>query len=129
MPQLDALRAFAVASVVLCHYTYDLVGHFVDDFGELGVKLFFTLSGFLITDILLRARRRSDERGLGKWFSLRRFYARRFLRIFPLYYCVLLACIALNIHPARELLGWLLTYTLNIQMSITGVYPDSLSHL
>jgi peptidoglycan/LPS O-acetylase OafA/YrhL len=52
--------------------------------GFLGVDLFFTISGFLIVTLLLRERRRKDS------ISLRDFYIRRFLRIFPPYYLVLL---------------------------------------
>ena len=59
------------------------------NWGATGVDLFFVLSGFLITGILLACRRPLEEGRQGVAFTARRFYARRFLRIFPLYYAVL----------------------------------------
>ncbi len=80
--ELDGLRGFAVALVVFGHYIHHpSLRFFGPQWGWIGVNLFFVLSGFLITTILLRA----DEDA-----PLKKFYARRILRIFPLYYGVLL---------------------------------------
>ena len=74
IPGLDGLRAIAILLVFASHS--DLV-----EFGWVGVQLFFVLSGFLITGILLDMK---DSLPAGKYFT--KFYGRRFLRIFPLYY-------------------------------------------
>lgn len=74
IPGLDGLRAVAFLIVFFFH-TRNL------PFGWLGVQLFFVLSGFLITDILLRMKAQLPRR---EFFI--KFYGRRFLRIFPLYY-------------------------------------------
>ncbi len=79
---LDGLRALAILPVIWHHSSLTpLAG--VWGKGPAGVQLFFVLSGFLITTLLLRER---QTRGA---VSLSRFYARRCLRIFPLYYLVL----------------------------------------
>lgn len=79
---LDGLRCLAIVPVVWHHATphpYDgVLGR-----GPLGVDLFFVISGFLITTLLLREREKSGA------IALRSFYVRRSLRIFPLYYLVL----------------------------------------
>src|ERR1043165_9110175 len=82
MPQLDALRAIAVFGVLTHHFTN--IGF--DIGARLGVKLFFVLSGFLITKLLLRGRHVAD---ISHSRVLLNFYARRSLRIFPLYYFVI----------------------------------------
>jgi peptidoglycan/LPS O-acetylase OafA/YrhL len=74
IPGLDGLRAVAFLIVFFFH-TRNL------PFGWMGVQLFFVLSGFLITDILLRMKEKLPRRA----FFIK-FYGRRFLRIFPLYY-------------------------------------------
>jgi len=87
--ELDGLRGLAVISVVLAHY-FGEVNHriFVFDLGWLGVDLFFVLSGFLIGGILI------DNRGSASFFST--FYIRRALRIFPIYYLVLVLALAFS---------------------------------
>jgi peptidoglycan/LPS O-acetylase OafA/YrhL len=84
---LDTLRALAVSLVVLHHYdlfvsrrsTFGWVG----DIGWAGVDLFFALSGYLIGNQIFKALRSSDG------FSLKHFYARRFLRTLPNFWVVL----------------------------------------
>ncbi len=82
VPQLDSVRGLAVL-IVLLHNTdkYRYTG-FLAQYGWMGVDLFFVLSGFLITGILL------ETKAADGYF--RKFYARRCLRIWPLYYCALL---------------------------------------
>ncbi len=100
IPALDGLRGIAIILVMLHHFTYYRPTAGIDAqiasvlfFFWVGVDLFFVLSGFLITGILL------DTRGSKRYFTT--FYARRILRIFPLYYLVLfLAFVVLPMFPA-----------------------------
>jgi peptidoglycan/LPS O-acetylase OafA/YrhL len=111
IPELDGLRGIAIALVMLYHlwrYSGDNpLGQSVSSIhavGWVGVDVFFALSGFLIAGILLDTRHRDDY--------FRRFYSRRALRIFPLYYAVVtvvgLAGVANRLgglgieHPALE---------------------------
>jgi peptidoglycan/LPS O-acetylase OafA/YrhL len=83
IPALDGLRTVAVLTVLLAHGSIRLLSpehRFAG--GGLGVQIFFVLSGFLITSLLL-----AERAELGN-ISLRRFYIRRGLRIWPLYYAV-----------------------------------------
>ncbi|MCL1629209.1 acyltransferase [Roseibaca sp. V10] len=80
-PEIDGLRAVAVVPVILFHAGVGaLAGGFV------GVDVFFVISGYLITSIILR------ERAEGR-FSMWRFWERRARRILPALYVVMLACI------------------------------------
>lgn len=127
MPQLDALRAFAVFAVMYQHFTGR---RWLDYFptARLGVQLFFVLSGFLITAILLVARERIAS-GESRLFEVRQFYARRFLRIFPLYYGVVISSAIIGIPGFRGPLLWHLGYMTNIENAITGMFPGATAHL
>jgi peptidoglycan/LPS O-acetylase OafA/YrhL len=81
-PALDGLRALAVSAVLFHHSTSRQLSGWAGR-GHLGVQLFFCISGFLITTVLLREREAQGS------ISLVRFWWRRGLRILPLYYAVL----------------------------------------
>ncbi|MEM0999897.1 MAG: acyltransferase [Bacteroidota bacterium] len=108
VPGLDGIRGIAILGVMLFHF--GLV-----EMGWMGVEFFFVLSGYLITRILSRGK----SWPLG--FYLKRFYWRRTLRIFPLYFGFLLLLLpgyGLTGHPSGlgEFLPYLATYTFNIAM-------------
>ncbi len=122
MPQLDALRAFAVIAVAFSHWVPKSY-HLGFEWGTAGVQLFFVLSGFLITGILLRCRDYDD-----RVHALRAFYARRFLRIFPLYYAVLAIALLLNIPPVRDTIVWHVLYLSNFYFFDRGGWHGPISH-
>jgi peptidoglycan/LPS O-acetylase OafA/YrhL len=117
MCQLDSLRTIAVLAVISSHYARDYFIFF--NWGYAGVLLFFVLSGFLITGILLRARERDEHEGTLKLTSLKRFYIRRTLRIFPLYYAIVIVCLFF-VPVVREAVWWYLSYTVNWKMAFDG---------
>ncbi|HUR20469.1 MAG TPA: acyltransferase [Vicinamibacterales bacterium] len=128
MVQLDGLRAIAVSAVLFHHYSINYLSHAYGDAAGAGVKLFFVLSGFLITGILLVARDQVERGALNSRDALRRFYVRRVLRIFPVYYGVVVVALIFQIGPARDLVWWLLTYTLNLKMGAQGWYESTFAH-
>ncbi len=131
MPQLDGLRALAVLGVLVHHYINleQVTWRWVRlPWGHLGVRLFFVLSGFLITGILLGYRTEADSGSTQKNECLWRFYYRRFLRIFPLYYMVLTIALLAQIPPTAQFVGWLATYTLNFKVAVDGVWPPQVGH-
>ena len=82
---LNGIRAMAILAVLWHHVERSVPSStlLVLNHGHLGVDMFFIMSGFLIVTLLLRERDRSGAISLGK------FYSRRSLRIFPLYYAIL----------------------------------------
>lgn len=85
-PEIDGLRAVAVLSVILYHAGFLVSGHNLFQGGFIGVDVFFVISGYLITSILLREMKEGR-------FSFLRFYERRARRILPALYVVLFACL------------------------------------
>jgi peptidoglycan/LPS O-acetylase OafA/YrhL len=126
MPQLDGLRAVAIALVLYAHLTPHSLWLLNIDWGAWGVRLFFVLSGFLITGILLDCRRHIHSpndapRPRGRLrHVLRAFYARRALRILPVFYVTLLVAAMLHVPAVRKTLPWHLAYLSNVYFGIKG---------
>ena len=120
-PQLDSLRAIAVFGVMIEHYipmTDWIRAHI--PCGALGVRLFFVLSGYLITGILYKNREKieASEQSLGS--ILKNFFARRFIRLMPVYYVYLLA-VAFTMPFARQ---YLWAFALYLQNFLFAMQPE-----
>lgn len=129
MPQLDTLRTFAVMLVVVYHWfpTGEGINRLPN--GTIGVMVFFVISGFLISRILLENRNRigAGQATLGPLY--RNFFVRRALRIFPLYYLVI-TFVFVRLPQASDIDEHPLYYYLygyNILLHQTGNWADLLS--
>jgi peptidoglycan/LPS O-acetylase OafA/YrhL len=121
--QLDALRAVAVTMVLYAHF---LAPGGTSFWGHIGVRLFFVLSGFLITRLLLEARSAAEFEAAP---ALRSFYIRRALRIFPPYYAVLGLVWLVNPDQARGSLVWHALYLSNFWYALHNQWtPWVVSH-
>jgi peptidoglycan/LPS O-acetylase OafA/YrhL len=127
-PALDGLRGIAILMIVIYH-NFGYIEKYIF-FGWLAVDLFFVMSGFLITDILMNAA--------GTKNFLRNFYYRRILRIFPLYYLSLvLFLIVLPRLPIESGIKyysdnqvWIWTYLQNwLYIFKPPVHTNTLNHL
>ncbi len=115
VPALDGLRAIAVILVLLSHFPYVAGWHFhafiwqyvqVLRTGYIGVDLFFVLSGFLISRLLIR------EKQLNGRIDIFAFYRRRAFRIFPIYYLALIVCLIM-FPPSGGAVASLIFYVFN----------------
>ena len=135
--EVDGLRGIAILLVMLFHFTIitepitflDVVVFKVAMYGWSGVNLFFVLSGFLITGILINAK--------GQAHFFRNFYIRRALRILPLYYALVIALLFVypmvgrdTLRAEAELLKqdqwWIWTHMVNWLMVRTGSWGTPL---
>jgi peptidoglycan/LPS O-acetylase OafA/YrhL len=130
--QLDSIRAIAVILVLVWHWLPKESYFNVVRTGPFGVTVFFVLSGFLITRILLDNRDEAEEYNHSLGTVIRSFYIRRVLRIFPAYYFTLLLVIVLHDHLHLPLLpGELfanLTYTSNFYVFNIKTWPTLTPH-
>jgi peptidoglycan/LPS O-acetylase OafA/YrhL len=121
VPALDGLRAVAAVAVVLFHARIGLVAN-----GDIGVDIFFVLSGFLITSILI------PMAGASGSIDYREFYRRRALRLLPAYFAVVIACVLLecfsNYGGTFKGAAVSTIYVANWAIAATGMGLGTLSH-
>jgi peptidoglycan/LPS O-acetylase OafA/YrhL len=132
---LDGLRGLAILGVILCHASEQIPfplrslhaeAYYWLQAGCYGVDAFFVLSGFLITGILVDARGNGPQ-PRPRYFSA--FYARRVLRIFPLYYAFLIGALwCARIATPHGAWGFWI-YLANVMWVIAGAPPAALAPL
>jgi peptidoglycan/LPS O-acetylase OafA/YrhL len=110
---LDGLRAIAVSCVLYAHFFAAETTYW----GHVGVRLFFVLSGFLITRLLLEARSAAAFQPAA---ALRSFYIRRALRIFPAYFAMLGFVWFVDLEQSRGSLTWHALYVSNFWYALRG---------
>jgi peptidoglycan/LPS O-acetylase OafA/YrhL len=126
IPSLDGLRCIAVSMVLFSHllgtrgFLNPLPGTFLYEFGNLGVKVFFVISGYLITNLLLHELNKTSKIHIGK------FYFRRTFRIFPPCYFMIAALILFG------LMGWINLTPRDVLHAVTytsNYYPERSWHV
>ncbi len=135
MPQLDGLRGVAILLVIVYHWFPQNSGINKLPIGPFGVTLFFVLSGFLITQILLSYKAKVDRKEISSLKAFGIFVIRRTIRIFPVYY---LAIFIVFFIPSIHFLNkpftllyqqpiYYLLYNSNYLLEVTHRWDDILS--
>lgn len=118
--KIDGLRFVAIFLVLLQHFA-PIIGARIFA-GFYGVDLFFVISGFLITSILLQPNKKTFKT------NYTNFIGRRTLRIFPIYYLTILILWLLNLDIIKEKLIWFLTYTYNYACVLYNLPGSPVTH-
>jgi peptidoglycan/LPS O-acetylase OafA/YrhL len=124
IPSLDGIRAISILFVLLAHSS-DTTGFpswaksAVNDLGSIGVRIFFVISGYLITLLLLRERQHNNR------LNLSAFYVRRAFRILPAMYCYLMVAAICAyggfVHAVPHDFARALSFTVNFDRSVSRV--------
>ena len=130
LPGLNGIRAIAAIAVIISHIGLNLKLYSLQNFGgyslaSFGVTMFFSLSGFLITYLLLIEKQKT------KTIAIKNFYIRRILRIWPLYYFYLFLVLII-IGFAVNQYAWMYFFLLpNIPFAINAasIFPATLPHV
>lgn len=126
---LNGIRALAAISVLVSHTLSDLSYFGLNHLGKsynmasLGVTIFFTLSGFLITFLLLKEK----DKSLSDKINIKHFYIRRVLRIWPLYFLYLFLCLIVyfiyNVEYKYETIFYYVFLLANIPLILSQTLP------
>lgn len=130
LPGLNGIRAIAAVSVIISHIGLNMKLYGFSNFGgyalaNFGVTMFFALSGFLITYLLLKEKEKTGT------IAIRKFYFRRLLRIWPLYYFYLIITL-LVLGFSMNSCAWMYFFMLpNVPFAINAasIFPATLPHL
>lgn len=118
-PQIDGLRFVAIMLVLVEHFA-TFIGSKIHA-GYYGVDLFFVISGFLITGILLKSKGSFGH-------SYKNFLGRRTLRIFPIYYLAIAILYALQYEPIMQYGIYCITYTYNYALVYYNIPINAINH-
>lgn len=127
-PQLDGIRAIAILAVLYTHLLPSDYWLFNIYWGGLGVRLFFVLSGFLITKILLSYKLDHTRNVSNNFTLIKNFYTRRLLRLTPVFFLAITAAAFLNFPGVRDNYWWHVLYLSNIKIAISNTWPPLTAH-
>lgn len=124
-PQLDGLRGIAILSVLIHHFDVHL-GWF--DWGPIGVRLFFLLSGYLITLSVWKLIKNADG-PKRLWGSVGDFHFKRAIRLMPVLYIMLGIGVLMGLDEIREGILWHAIFLTNFYTLANDEWPGAASHL
>ena len=130
LPGLNGIRAIAAVSVIISHIGLQLKNYNLETFGgyalaSFGVTMFFALSGFLITYLLLVEKQKTNQ------IAIKKFYFRRVLRIWPLYYFYILVVLLVTGFVLNKY-SWMYFFLLpNVPFALNAaaIFPATLHYL
>lgn len=129
--QINSLRGIGVLLIISFHWLFSSQLHFIS-MPPLGVDIFFVLSGFFITGLLLDGRDKAEAAGIGKINVFKLFMVNRALRIFPIYYLTIFALVLIP-HSSNAIIRhdfiYYLTYTSNFHIYNTHYWDEILCHV
>lgn len=126
LPQLDGLRGIAILSVLIHHFDVHLPKWI--DWGPIGVRTFFLLSGYLITLSVWKLGTPA-EGAKDYWSGMGAFHLRRMTRLVPVLYLMLLLGVVMGLPEYVEGIGWHFAFLSNFYALHLGYWPGGASHL
>lgn len=125
---INGLRAVAVILVIISHWFPKTFFLNKLPLGNIGVDIFFVISGFLITSVLLKDSQDIEAKKNSFFSKLKIFFLKRTIRIFPIYYALLFFLYLTNGNEFRDYFVYYLTYTSNYLFYYTQDWHGFAAH-